>query len=268
MRGQVFRWEEKAVFGFMPSGKSQTGLIEYCPETGMVKCHECGDLYRDLGCHAARAHGLKAVEYRRAHGLRYGQPLCGPAESAKRRRRLSERLAAGGVLRTPESMARLQARSLEVKRPTPQRHSTAELRNERLICDRQLLARLAIIASELGRTPSSTDLEPNFLHELTKRYGSLNDAVSAIGLPITNVRGGRRGDPFTKAVLRELLMDFYVLNRRLPAVRDWASGSLPSMETFRRAFGSTYGAYDAAGLGQIARCRQGRRGPYPREATA
>ena len=38
-------------------------------------CHECGGAHRHLGLHVYRAHGLRAAEYRKRHGLARGRGL-------------------------------------------------------------------------------------------------------------------------------------------------------------------------------------------------
>ena len=38
-------------------------------------CHECGRAHRHLGLHVYRAHGLRAAEYRKRHGLARGRGL-------------------------------------------------------------------------------------------------------------------------------------------------------------------------------------------------
>jgi hypothetical protein len=38
-------------------------------------CHECGRAHRHLGLHVYRAHGLRASEYRKRHGLARGRGL-------------------------------------------------------------------------------------------------------------------------------------------------------------------------------------------------
>jgi hypothetical protein len=38
-------------------------------------CHECGQAHRHLGLHVYRAHGLRAAEYRKRHGLARGRGL-------------------------------------------------------------------------------------------------------------------------------------------------------------------------------------------------
>lgn len=57
IRGQVFRWEEKAPFA--PSGKSIEGAIEYDRDKESLKCHECGDWHRGLAGHVASLHKEK-----------------------------------------------------------------------------------------------------------------------------------------------------------------------------------------------------------------
>jgi hypothetical protein len=38
-------------------------------------CHECGQAHRHLGLHVYRAHGLRAADYRKRHGLSRGRGL-------------------------------------------------------------------------------------------------------------------------------------------------------------------------------------------------
>ncbi len=80
-------------------------------------------------------------------------------------------------------------------------------------------------------------------------FGSWSKACEAAGFkpnPSTH-----RTD-FNKDVLRELLLQFYVLNGRLPLGRDFSSGSLPARTTYVRHFGGVFEAFEYAGLGLVA----------------
>ena len=43
-----------------------------------IVCHECGKMYRALGTHLMKAHGMTAAEYKQAHGLPRGMGLVAP----------------------------------------------------------------------------------------------------------------------------------------------------------------------------------------------
>ena len=56
-----------------PDGHGRYGVLD---RAGLeLICHECGRGHRHLGLHVYRAHGLRADEYRRRHGLARGRGL-------------------------------------------------------------------------------------------------------------------------------------------------------------------------------------------------
>ena len=56
-----------------PDGYGRYGVLERRGRE--LICHECGQAHSHLGLHVYRAHGLRAAEYRRRHGLARGRGL-------------------------------------------------------------------------------------------------------------------------------------------------------------------------------------------------
>ena len=56
-----------------PDGYGTYGVVDLRGRE--LICHECGQAHRHLGLHVYRAHGLRAAEYRRRHGLARGRGL-------------------------------------------------------------------------------------------------------------------------------------------------------------------------------------------------
>ncbi len=66
----------RPVYG-APDGHGRYGILDRRPEDGRVLCHECGRWWHHLATHLAQGHGIRAADYRRAHGLSTGTALIG-----------------------------------------------------------------------------------------------------------------------------------------------------------------------------------------------
>lgn len=67
-----------------PDGYGRHGILD-TDEDGLLVCHECGQGWKHLATHARLGHGIKARDYREAHGLPLTQALVAPAVSEKMR---------------------------------------------------------------------------------------------------------------------------------------------------------------------------------------
>jgi hypothetical protein len=245
MRGQVFRWEEKEPF--VSSGKSILGALEYDRDADALRCHVCGGWYRRLGNHIANREDHPDTQaYRLEHGIRRTTGLWSPGlrQLAREQARAELSKSNGFSVITAEQRHNAIARAAMTQRRGIPKH---ESRNERGRCDAQLRAKilsLAPVSAADGMAARS-------------RMGG-----------VTALRPRRyRGVTFTEPILRELLIDFYVLNRRLPHARDWGKGSLPSQGCYGKMYGGMKAAYEAAGLGLIA-AKEPARLRSPRKHTA
>ena len=255
IRGKCFLYKQKAPF--VPSGKSVFGALEYDENTGMVRCHECGKWFTHLGHHVSdsqgvHSHRMKALDYKRKHGLRRAAALCGPKESAKYNNVAN--------LHFLEAAKKVRARAIgacakakRYRQLNGERLYNAESRNERNTCQAQILSRIKAISESLGRTPTHRDLRQHGLHASSVVFAlnvpDMKSVFSLLGL-LPNRRGGK--ETYTDSLLIELLRDFYVKFGRLPKRTDYIMKLLPSDGTIRHHFGSMAAAYEAAGLGKVA----------------
>lgn len=104
-------------------------------------------------------------------------------------------------------------------------------------------------AVDLGRAPSQRDLPKDLLGGVNRHLGGIASACTAAGLKAN--RWGSR-PKYGATVLRELLLDFYVLNGRLPRQNEFGGGCLPAVNTYKREFGSVAAALGSAGLAKVA----------------
>ena len=247
VRGQVFRAEEKAPF--VPSGESIQGLLEYDRETDRIKCHECGKWFASIGGHA-QTHGLSPREYKLKYGLNLSSGLlsAGLRASAQKTSREMIGLRVG-----------LNVRGKSARKPKQAGKRVAgnrlryEWRNANGLCREQLLERLKVIAKDLGYTPTQSSLGHEFRAGSDAHFGGWDEMCKAAGLPASH-KGGKK--LYETKVLCELLVDFYVLNQRLPRARDFSTGSLPSFDVYLNRFASLANAYEAAGLVRVAESRR------------
>lgn len=235
IRGQVYTWEEKAPY--VSSGKSLLGAFEYDRENDRIRCHECGEWHTRLSAHVAFRHSeLSTAGYKRKHGIVQNVGL-----TALRKRTQD--------IETAQARARLAPKMPPAHFGKRQRHppNMETFRNERNICEAQCLFRLRNLVLEIGSVPLTHEIPVNLRKNLRHHYGTVTNALEILGLQAHRA-------VYTKDILIEALRDFYVLNRRLPLLKEWnGMGRLPCYGTYINRFGSLMAAYEAAGLGIIAK---------------
>lgn len=234
IRGEVFRWEEKAPF--TQSGKSIMGAVEYDRDQEKLKCHECGTWHRSLAIHIARSHSAR--EYRQSHGLFASSPLITPAQ----KRASISNLTKGRELH-PEKFS---IPTFTKRGKFSPKRAVGEYMNIVGSCPAQTLLELRKLAEKLGHVPTSTEAGFKLTQRCQSRFGSFNNALKQSGL-----EPGHNYSYHSRQSLIESLIDFYVLNRRLPKWNDMGRGRLASLPTFKKHFGSLPGAFYAAGLGLV-----------------
>jgi hypothetical protein len=181
--GQVFPWNEKAPY--VMSGNSVLGALEYNQEQEVVKCHECGDWFKELGVHAYRAHGVKAMTYKSERGISYGSSLSAIASRKKKAKNLRRR---GLVGKHPFKKGH---------QPHGNTHYSPEVRNLHMACKAQLMHKARELALRLRRTPTAEEFRLAGMHHglIKKQFGlSLRDYVLSLGMeprPIGKKVNGR-----------------------------------------------------------------------------
>lgn len=266
LRGNVYIGDQKAPF--VTSGESVLGALEYDISKDLIKCHECGGWFQNLGGHIPMQHSIKAREYKIRHGLLLSTGLIN--------KRLKKERAALPKFTLPATKTGVGI-ARKVGQPKPSltdvrddiqceggsvvtadkckssRWQSYESKNEKGCCHAQLLNRLRVIAERLGRTPGHRDLRANGLHPNSLLHAfnvkTIAEVVTLAGLS-PKVR--RRGDSkYGKEVLVEMLRDFYVAHQRLPLTSEYRSGVFPAKSSFIKWFGCLRNACVAAGLGNV-----------------
>jgi hypothetical protein len=169
--GQVFPWAAKAPY--VMSGQSTLGALEYNPEQETVKCHECGDWFKELGVHVYRAHGVKAATYKAERGIAFGSSLSAIASRKKRAKNIRRR---GLVGKHPFKKGH---------EPHGNAHYSPEVRNLHMACKAQLMSKARELALRLHRTPTVEELRQAGMHHGTirKQFGlSLRDYILSLGM--------------------------------------------------------------------------------------
>lgn len=169
--GHVFPWAAKAPY--VMSGHSTLGALEYNEEQETVKCHECGDWFKELGVHVYRAHGIKAATYKAERGISFGSSLSAIGSRKKRANSLRKRGLVG-----KQSFKKGHA-------PYGNGHYSPEVRNLRMACQAQLMSRARELALQLGRTPTAKELQQAGMHHavIKKAFGlNLRDYLLSLGI--------------------------------------------------------------------------------------
>lgn len=181
IRGCVFPYNEKAPF--VASGKSVLGALEYCESSDMLKCHECGEWFENLGSHLQR-HEISASEYKLRHGLNQRSGLVGLR--LKRTLSVAGRgsSAASRFVRQPGLIAaghRTQSLNAELRKPRARKREKANIDG---VCQAQLLYRIQIAAARLEHTPTCKELSSLKIHPSTliDAFGSVELAMRKAGL--------------------------------------------------------------------------------------
>jgi hypothetical protein len=183
MQGEVWLYEAKAPYE--TSGESLRGAIEYDTSSDRMKCHECGEFFRDLGSHI-RKHDIKAPDYKFKHGLKSSTALV----SDEKRIMLSN--ASRARMAAEDASGKMRSLAL-AKRPTPEElrrgqatriAGIAERRNVTGGCREQILSKILALSETLGRTPMTIDLPANDISiwDLRYHFGSISSAMSIAGL--------------------------------------------------------------------------------------
>lgn len=67
----------------------------------LIRCLECGRMFRQIGSHLTRAHGISAADYRQKHGLPARHSLASAAYRAAQAEATSRRIADGSLRPDP-----------------------------------------------------------------------------------------------------------------------------------------------------------------------
>lgn len=241
LRGQVFRWEEKEPFE--TSGRSVRGALEYDRVIDKVKCHECGEWFRSMAFHLSQRHQMVTRDYKYRHGLRSNTGLCSPLISEKMRNIARSRKVTGSLKSSTIDAVAARRQSPSQK---GRKYNFQEVLNERGHCKAQTVKLLRQLAEELGRAPKYRD-DHKLALRVSAHFGSWKAGLSEI-----HMQPNAPGQPaYSASLLRESVIEFYVLNRRLPRTSDFGRGRLASLATYNKTFGGFARLFRECGLFKV-----------------
>lgn len=159
IKGTVYPWAEKGVFGFVVSGHSILGGLECSGDETEVKCHECGEWHSGIGSHITRKHSDSASEYRAKHGMTQTEPLMAP-ELLRKMRSIDRAsfIANRPPLNNTKAKSHNAARKRTALRKQFGHHTSPATANLRMNCMAQLTVRLTNMAAKLGHCPSRQEM--------------------------------------------------------------------------------------------------------------
>jgi hypothetical protein len=163
MRGTVYPWAEKGVFGFVSSGESISGGIECTEDMTEIKCHECVDWFTSLAHHIV-VHKISSRDYKIKHGLAQKTSLLSPqfaqlkrttALNYSRQHALKFRQSSAPRLGSEANRAAIREGRLKLKKDG---YELKETYNMRMACMIQLTCRLTNMAAKMGRCPTQIEM--------------------------------------------------------------------------------------------------------------
>jgi hypothetical protein len=227
----------------IPNGYGYYGTLAYDETHKYTQCHECGNLYKNLGNHVSKAHALSPLEYRDKYSIGRTIPLTAP----KAKNKNFEQWANMTDEEKKASIARMTKARENRKMPDNWRKKSLYHKNLEGNCPDQLLDSIEKLAKELGRTPTRREFmkhyEGRFVGSINLTYGSWGQALQI--LKLTPQPAGFR-KVYTRELLVKLLIEFRENNNREPMSSDCDKGLLPPRKTFAEYFGSWSSAKEYA----------------------
>jgi len=226
--GELLFYDAKAPYE--KSGMSIRGALEYDAENDLVKCHECGEFFRQVGNHAAHAHKMNARQYKIRHGLLIGTALINESTRCA--------FIAEGIRRfkhNPQLLwDRMKKCRLSLTGRGEKHHRTAEDDNSKRLCDIQIIDRLRQATQQLGRPPTKSEMLEFGFNAKTARchFGSLKALFRLAGIQ------GREGCKWENRTLLAFISNFIQKHGREPHQSDCDRGLIPSYAVYWRRFGS------------------------------
>ena len=243
----IFFYGYKEPLKKFEGGHGYYGVLSYNGAKDKVQCHFCGLMFRTLGTHVNKEHGLNAREYKANTGLMEKTALV--AEGT----RITQAKMSHMTNRTPEMEAKRKAAWLEWhrnRRPKQKERYALEHHNLRGSCPDQLLDKVQKLADELGRPPTGEEFrkahDGRYYKTLLTTFGTWQNALRKLKLDVY------REVPTNEKLLQDL-RDFYKIHGRTPLVSDFRRGLLHTAQLYYKRFGNMNYARLLAGIPFVIR---------------
>lgn len=174
------------------------GVLLQSENRNLVQCSECGGWMRQITAAHLRKHGLTTKQYREKFGLNAAQGLISDMRHIALMKQCEEQL--GGldhVQKFAKGRKKLQERNKEVTKSGKrvQNKNTMQQYNAWGTCPEQLKAAVANYIHRFHRLPTNRSPKKGGCSKaktLIQRFGSLNKAFEAYGLPKRYTQGSRQ----------------------------------------------------------------------------
>lgn len=229
-------------------GYGYKGVVSYSKERDKVQCHFCGRLFRNVGSHAAFAHGLSASEYKEKTGLAQKTALVGEGTRDKLILAHKDISSFSHVGKTKEEIkAHMKAMSAKADKNKRKTKWTLERRNENGNCPDQLIDKIKKLEDKIGRRPTAKEYAKEYgsFQSIITVYGTWEEALRIAGISTYTEEKSVRSDPnFLIAQLKQ----FYKKHKRTARTSDMKRGLVPPHQTYHKVFGSLNNARILAGV--------------------
>lgn len=227
--------EVKGGFGFY-------GAIQVTLDGSKIQCHECGELFGNVGLHAWHRHDLTATAYKEKYQLSPSTALISEQDRLERKERALRQFMS--MTKKEREAWSKKGRKLSMR---SHRKESLELKNKKGTCPDQLLGHINEAADAIGHVPSKKEFiefwgSQRYVHLIYKTFGSYRKAVEQAKLI-------PRGTPYySDEELLEKLRSFKEMNGIIPTGTDCKRNLLPSRKTYQRRFGGLAKARSLAGI--------------------
>lgn len=227
-----------------PDGYGYLGALVYDKNEEFTQCHICGYFFRWLPFHVKRAHDVTSREYRDAFQLSRRTSLLATntrssaiqsstfVNWSKERWEEHKRFLKRTRHERSDRLSRLNRAGLS------QRRKSLEQKNIEGKCPEQLLTKIKEMADEIGRTPKRREFAKKygygFEQAVRTTFGNWGEAIK-----ILDLEPNRPGKAiYDRDSLIRILWNFYMSYGREPMTSDIRTYKLPSLDVFRKFFGT------------------------------
>lgn len=223
------------------TGFGYQGTVAYDKTEMYTQCHICGYFLKNLGIHIVKSHAMSVAEYKDTFEIARDTSLVAPKQRELYTRQWSNKTAEEREVHY-QALAKGRRKMLEkrgrVGAIKGYHKKSLEQKNREGSCPDQLIDKILLLRTELGRTPTSREFRKfygGYLYPIYRTFGSWGNALNIAGL-VVEKRPGRV--VYTKPMVIAMLRDFRDTHGREPFSKDVADGLLPSQYVFHRLFGS------------------------------
>ena len=233
-------------FQKLDNGYGYKGILLRDTVNDLIQCHQCGQWKSFLPSHLCRKHKIGAMDYKIKFGLPMTYPLCARGYS---RIQSIKAIKNKNYVRLAEARKVIKNSKYGSKASRSYSKNSPAWLNKYAICKEQVLRRYVTWADELGKEPSSSDLQRidyKLLAAIFRHYGRFNKFKDENGFEVVKKYPTYKDDK-----LISLLRKFAKENHKMPRARYFNgsnSNGYPSHETYRARFGSWNRAIELAGF--------------------